>query len=130
MHTLPCTTVAGRHAADRQRALVRPQPDPALVALDTLAAYLRKRPLNVIASPARGGDMACIALKIRLEYLGLDYVWIDAVLNDLEWTPTRESDSRLNARYDIRVVQHKATGAKALLIITLPYGAVEHVEAA
>jgi hypothetical protein len=129
---LPRTTIAGRHAADRQRARERaPLPDPKLAALEALAALLRKRPMRVFCDfHAAGGALPTIAAKVRLEYFFVDYVFIDAAVNDLGWRRNLTTSSRHTEKYDMRVLDHAASGARLLLIITLPHGEIEHVEAA
>ena len=132
MQSPPCTTVAGRHAAQlaRDRGLAALTGDQ-FAALETLAGALRRRPLQVVADlTPREHALPQIACKVRLEYLGLDYVWIDATLHELGWRPDPTALSRFNGRYEFRVLVHRGTGTRVSVTITLPEGRFEHWEAA
>ncbi len=123
-------SIAGRHAADHQRARDRALPDPKLVALEALAAVLRKRPLRVMKDFVVGQDqLPTIALKVRMDYFGLDYLFVDTAVNELGWRGSIANLSRRNETHDVRVLEH-ASGARLLLLIALPHGDIEHVEAA
>lgn len=127
MSPLPCRTVAGRHAADRQRN----RRDPQRIAVETLWKLLCTRPLRTAADLSTRGDrLPTIALKIRLDYFGLDYVFVEAALHDLGWRNSVTELSRRNSTHDVRVLEHQETGARLLLLIALPHGELEHVEAA
>lgn len=125
-------TTAGSLAAQRQRARdQRLCANERLVALEGLAALLRRRPLNVLIDfRSRDAAIPTIACKVRVDHCGLDQVYIDAAIHDTGWSPNRNGLSRLNARYDCRFLAHPATGAVVLLIITLPHGEAPQWEAA
>jgi len=132
MTSLPCTTIAGRHAADRQRLTGHLAHAAACQhAFDELARALRRR-FAVVHTDfrLRAGTKPTIALGVRADYAGLDQVYIDAHVRECGFRPHPTAESRLTVKHDMRALVHKATHAELLLIITLPYGVVEHVEAA
>lgn len=132
MQSLPCTSTAGRFAAERERNRARTQNaiDRA-VAMEALAAVLRSRPLRVITDFRPGNDcMPTLACSVRPDYAGLDQVYIDAHVRDGGWKRHPSRESRLSGTHDTRALIHKATGAELLLIITLPHGEVAQWEAA
>lgn len=132
MATLPCTTTAGRHAAQLRRERDREElTAERLAALDTLTRALQSRPLQTVSDlRPRAEALPQIACKLRLDYCGLDRVWIDATLRDLDWRPARDVMSRFNGKYEFRVLEHVHTGARLALTITLPEGVAQHWEAA
>jgi hypothetical protein len=100
-------------------------------ACDALADVLRLRPLTVVTDfRPRADVMPTLACKVRLDYCGLDQVYIDAQLRDLGWVANPAQESRLSGTYDIRALLHKTSGAELLLIITLPHGDAPQWEAA
>lgn len=129
----PCTTTtAGRHAAQLRRERAHEELTAArLAALDALTRALQGRPLQTVSDlRPRAESLPQIACKLRLDYCGVDRVWIDAALRDLDWRPARDLLSRFNGKYEFRVLEHMPTGARAALTITLPEGLAQHWEAA
>lgn len=132
MSPLPCTTTAGRHAAQLRRERADNELNAKrLAALEALTRALQGRPLQTVSDlHPRAEALPQIACKLRLDYCGLDRVWIDATLRDLDWRAARDVMSRFNGKYEFRVLEHVHSGARLALTITLPEGVVEHWEAA
>lgn len=132
MNHLPLTTVAGRHAADRERAVEREtltdRQDAARHALDReLRSYgLSTRPH---LHPALGIDRS-IWVNCRLASAAADHAFIYAILDELGWQPDPARLSRTRQAYDVLRLRHAATGATLVLIVKVPFGEVTPLEAA
>lgn len=132
MTPLPCTTVAGRHAADqareRRRADRSTDQDTARWALErALRTYgLTTHPH---LQPSLGIDRT-IWVNCRLPTASADHAWIYAQLDELGWRPDRERLSRIRQGYDVLRLRHTASDATLVLIVKVPFGAVEPLEAA
>lgn len=111
--------VLERHADEVQAENARES--TRLAALQELQRACVARPLRVASDFfPRGAALATLAVKVRLDHARLDHAWLYGLLDQLGWCPAPNARNTLNARYDCRVIEHVATAAKLLLIITLP----------
>lgn len=132
MHTLPCTTIAGRFAADRQRAdgaaLIRQLQDRARDELDRALRFygLTTRPHF---HPALDAERS-LWVECRLTCHDADHKLVYAVLDQEGWAPAVDRLSRHGQRYDVLRLRHATTDARLVLIVKVPFGEFPHLEAA
>lgn len=132
MNHLPRTTVAGRHAADRERADAllqrRVDQDAARASLDSA---LRVYGLRTIPHfhPGIGEDQS-LWVDCRVASARADHQLIYAVLDEQGWTPDRARLSRHRVSHDVIRLRHGRTNAALVLIIKIPCGDVPELEAA
>lgn len=127
-----CTTVAGRHAAQRRRERAHQDEQAASSsALEQLADALARRGLQIHRhlAPELGNDRA-IWVECRLDTCANDHALAYAVFDALGWRKDRALLSRTSARYDIVRLRHPDSEACVALIIKMPNGAVPQWEAA
>jgi hypothetical protein len=129
---VPTTSIAGRHAADRRRAQHQAPQDEErrqqYLATVELAYRLRLRGLALHADLL--GEKAAIAVNCRLDHCREDHQYIYALLDELGWISDRGALIRSNAKYDSLQLVQQTTGAALFLIIKIPTGIVEPLEAA
>jgi hypothetical protein len=133
---VPTTSIAGRHAADRQRdhdeqarqELVDEAQDHARQALvDALRAFALQ--VHPHLDPRLEIDRS-IWVDCRLDRCDQDHALVQAIVEKQGWAADRARCSRSSARYDIARVVHKATGAALTVIVKLPHAQVVQWEAA
>lgn len=129
MPHLPCTTIAGRLAADIARA--RDQQLRGDIAIEQLSQALSRRGLliNEHLDPSLGADRS-IWVNCRVATCYFDHGMVYAVLDEHDWHPDCARLSRTNSRYDIVRIRHGATHACLVIIIKLPNAAIPQWEAA
>jgi hypothetical protein len=130
------TSIAGRHAADRQRARAAEAASAHIVdaqfeAAAVLAFRLQRSGLQTCADilPHRPIEPT-LGVRCRIDHCEADHSLIYAILDELGWKTDPKRLSRVNARYDILRLVHAASGATLVLIITLPAYQVGAWEAA
>lgn len=132
MSAIPCTTVAGRHAAQlrrqRERSAQRTDHDIAREHL-ALAASLRGLTICRHFDPALGSERA-LWIDCRHGRCPTDHQLVYALLDELGWQPDTARLSRQNAHYDTCRLTHQASGAALCVIIKLPKGEPTQWEAA
>jgi len=132
MHTLPCTTVAGRAAADRQRVAVtqerRAEQQKAREDLNR-AFMFYGLPTTPHFDPLLGEGRS-LWVDCRIVCAAADRKLVADVMDQEGWTPDVEAYSRITQRYDVLRVTHAKTGAKLVVIVKNPGGEVTHLEAA
>jgi hypothetical protein len=130
------TSIAGRHAADRQRAraadaVTAVTADAQFDARKALAYRLERAGLHTFADIIpRPNVEPTLALRCRVDSCEQDHARIYAILDEMGWKSDVNRLSRINHRYDILRLVHPATGATLVLIITLPAYQVSPWEAA
>lgn len=126
------TSIAGRHAADRERErhteLVNLFHHRAFEALDDAlrAAGLKTHPHFA----PQLHDERSLWVECRLATAQTDHERVYAVLDDMGWQPDRERLSRFRGAYDVVRLQHAETGARLVVIVRMPTGAMYPMEAA
>ena len=132
MSHLPCTTVAGRHAADSRRsrahgALLERQD----AAGEQLAHELRSYGLTTYPhlQPELGIDRS-IWVECRVLSCAQDRAFVYAILDELHWTPDCTRLSRFRQSYEVVRLRHADSGAAVVLIVKMPATAPEPLEAA
>lgn len=132
MSHLPCTTVAGRHAADSRRsrahgALLERQD----AAREQLAHELRSYGLTTYPhlQPELGIDRS-IWVECRVLSCAQDRAFVYAILDELHWTPDCTRLSRFRQSYEVVRLRHADSGAAVVLIVKMPATAPEPLEAA
>lgn len=132
MHTPPCTTVAGRLAADRRRAAAAGLVDDAHDrARNELERALRLAGLST--QPHFHRELAAersLWVDCRLASAHDDHRLVYAVLDAQGWRPDRERLSRHGQRYDVLRLRHAGTDATVVVIVKVPFGEVVPLEAA
>lgn len=132
------TSIAGRHAADREReraaqALLTPPDDCELqaAARDRLARVIRMHGLEACArfedvlGPERTLKVDC-----RLASCANDQRLVYAILDDQRWRPDDRKRSVISARYHVLRVRHRDCGAQLAVVIGIPNSEVTQWEAA
>lgn len=132
MPTLPCTTVAGRHAADARRArdaLDRRELEDS--AREQLAREFRSYGLTTFPhlQPELGIDRS-IWVECRLASCAADRALVYAILDELHWQPDPARLSRIRQSHEVVRLRHRDTGATVVLIVKLPAEAPAPLEAA
>lgn len=131
MHTLPCTTVAGRAAADRRRAelgIITHVQDRAREELDRALRFY-----GLTTKPHFDEALATDRLlwvECRLSCAEADRKLVFDVLDQEGWQPDAERTSRHRGWYDFLRLRHASTDALLAVIIKIPHGEVTHLEAA
>lgn len=132
MPNLPCTTVAGRHAADARRTrayagLLERQD----AAREQLVHELRSYGLVTYPhlQPELGVDRS-IWVECRVASCANDRAFVYAILDELHWQPDTTRLSRFRQSYEVVRLRHADTGAAVVLIVKIPFGVPEPLEAA
>jgi hypothetical protein len=130
------TSIAGRHAADRQRARAA----EAATATVESAQFDARKALSYRLSHAglhtfadiipRPNVEPTLGLRCRLDRCEQDHALVYAVIDEMGWKTDVNRLSRINSRYDILRLVHVESAATLLLIITLPAYEVAKWEAA
>lgn len=136
MDYLPCTTVAGRHAADRARDRDRAEAQSLIAELQDrvrgeLDRELRSYGLTTHPHlhPALGYERS-LWVNCRLASAATDHALVYAILDELGWSPDRARLSRIRQTHDVLRLRHAATDATLVLIVKVPFGEVAPLEAA
>lgn len=132
MRSPPCTTIAGRLAADRRRAadanLVEQLHDRARDELDRAL-----RLAGLTTRPHFHRELAAersLWIDCRLDRAHDDHRLVYAILDAQGWAPDRERLSRHGQRYDVLRLRHAGTDATVVVIVKVPFGEVVPLEAA
>jgi hypothetical protein len=116
------TTIAGRHAADRARAVaanrIEIAQDHARAGLDLAMRFhgLRTVP-HFDPDPV---DDRVLWINCRVGSVAADHALVYAVLDELGWRQNAARLSRHNARFDIVRLAHGPTAATVTVIIKMP----------
>lgn len=128
MHT---RTIAGRHAADQQRARDRAEREEqqahARTELDRTF-----RSLGLTTHPHFDPELETersLWVNCRLSHPG-DHELAYAVLDNQGWRPDRTRLSRIRQSHDVLRLVHQQTGAILVVIIKVPFARPEPLEAA
>lgn len=131
MHTLPCTTVAGRAAADRRRAELGIITQVQNRAREELDRALRFYGLATVPHFQEALDTdRLLWVTCRLSCAEADRKLVYDVLDQEGWAIDRERPSRHWLAFDVLRLRHTSTDALLALIIKIPHGEVTHLEAA
>lgn len=132
------TSIAGRHAADREReraaqALLT-HPDlieQQALARERLARTIRAHGIEVHAryDDVLGSERT-LKVDCRLASCENDQRLVYAILDDQRWRPDTHRISRFNARYHVLRVRHAGTGAALAVVLSIPNCEVTQWEAA
>lgn len=131
MHTLPCTTVAGRTAADRRRAeagIITQLQDRSREELDRALRFYGL-PTVPHFQEALETDRP-LWVECRLPCAEADRKLVYDVLDQEGWKPDSDRTSRHRGWYDFLRVRHEGTDALLAIIIKRPHGEITHLEAA
>lgn len=131
MHTLPCTTVAGRAAADRRRAeagLINQLQDRSREELDRALRFYGL-PTVPHFNEALETDRT-LFVECRLPCAEADRKLVYDVLDQEGWKPDAARTSRHRGWYDFLRLRHEGTDALLAVIIKRPHGEITHLEAA
>lgn len=132
----PCTTIAGRHAADRQRERDRAQQHEVQQDRQDHARRELDRALTQLGFTThphfeRGLESErSLWVNCRVQAARTDHELVYAVLDAQGWRPDIARLSRLRQSHDILRLRHRATGASLVVIIKVPFGHIEPLEAA
>lgn len=132
MHTLPCTTVAGRTAADRQRAMeAHARQDAQQKAREDLnrALMFYGLPTAPHFNPGLGEDRS-LWVDCRIVCAAADRRLIADVMDQEGWRSDVHRLSRHGERYEVLRVRHTKTDATLVVIVKVPHGEVTYLEAA
>lgn len=132
MHTLPCTTVAGRHAAALRRQRARTDLQIAQdLAREAFACAVSLHGLTVYRHfEAELGPERSLWIDCRVDSCAADHRLVYALLDEYGWQPDRTRLSRTSHRYDIVRLRHGTSDATLVVIIKLPVGGFMEWEAA
>lgn len=133
MNSPPCTTVAGRHAADtarraealaKQRRIDLSHAD----AREALRAAIAHRGLRVFEKLS--DDDPSLFVRCSIENCWNDQRVVNAVVDELGWTPDTLRLSRFQDHYENVRLYQAATGARVLLTVSRPGALQNHGQAA
>ena len=130
------TSIAGRAAADRQRARAAEVATAKVEAAqqearEALARRFKAAGLHAFADiTARPNVEPTLGVRCSITSCEQDHSLVYAILDELGWKTDVRRLSRINSRYDILRLVHVQTSAMLVLIITLPAYQISSWEAA
>lgn len=132
MPNLSCTTVAGRHAADARRSRAH---DALLERQDRVREQLAHelRSYGLTTHPHLQRVLVVdrsIWVECRVASCAQDRAFVYAILDELHWSPDCTRLSRFRQSYEVVRLRHADTGATVVLIVKIPFGVPEPLEAA
>jgi hypothetical protein len=134
--SIPRTSIAGRHAADRLRAATAARAEAELRlerqnARVHLAQRLRAVGLAVAAECAEHPErMPTIAVNCRVDTCRADHALVYALLDETGWSKDPSRYARHNVYGDFVPLHHPTTQALCLLVVKVPESQVPQWETA